>query len=156
MITASVAILTKLFPIIAHAYGRPNADITDGSWVNEAGSNVNLYASISEESANDSTYVRSGALNAGGAADSMEVSFSSLSDPGSSGNHSISYRYQRWGQNQVDLVVKVMQGGTEIASWTHTNIPQSLTEATQLLTGPQADSITNYGDLRVRFIASSP
>lgn len=38
-----------------------------------------------------------------------------------------------------------------VDSWTHTNIPNSWTQQDQTLTAPQADSITDYSDLRLRF-----
>lgn len=41
-----------------------------------------------------------------------------------------------------------------IDSWTHTNISNSWTTQNQTLTGPEADSITDYSDLRLRFIPS--
>jgi hypothetical protein len=37
----------------------PSADITDGAWTNEAGSNANLFASVDESTANDADYIQS-------------------------------------------------------------------------------------------------
>ena len=37
----------------------PTADVTDGSWLNEAGSNVNLFASVDESPPNDADYIHS-------------------------------------------------------------------------------------------------
>ena len=42
--------------------------------------------------------------------------------------------------------------GTLIASWTTSGVPGTFTTATHTLTGPQADSITNYGALSLRFV----
>jgi hypothetical protein len=44
-----------------------------------------------------------------------------------------------------------VNGGNEIASWAHTGISNSWTTANQTLTAPQADSITDYGALCLRF-----
>ncbi len=80
-----------------------------------------------------------------------------MSDPLVSQGHTISYRYKKNapGGDQIDLTVRLVQGTTVIASWTHTNI-DALTQVTQILTGAQADSITDYTDLRLRFEAVKP
>lgn len=38
---------------------RPSADVTDGGWLNEAGNNTNLYASVDDNPTNDTTYIKS-------------------------------------------------------------------------------------------------
>lgn len=40
-------------------FARPDADVTDGSWLNEAGSNTNLFQSIDETVADDVDYIES-------------------------------------------------------------------------------------------------
>lgn len=134
---------------------RPITDITDGLWTNEAGSNVNLYASIDETSASDTDYIQSSSSPA--SADIAEVGLTSLSDPVSSTGHKVRYRYKKdaTGGDQINLTVRLMQGTTEIASWSHTNI-DAITSAEQTLSTGQADSITDYTNLRLRFEAVKP
>ena len=82
-----------------------------------------------------------------------------MSDPVSSDNHSLSYRYALDGTGTVNLTVELRQGytdegspGTLIAQWQHNGIGEIAT-VNQTLTGEQADSITNYESLFVRFVA---
>lgn len=85
-----------------------------------------------------------------------EVSLSDQGDPQASFGHVVSYRYQKsaTGGQVADLTVGLYQGSTLIASWTHQNIDVGWTTAGQTLSGGQADSITDYSDLRLRFAAT--
>lgn len=137
------------------AYARPAADVTDGGWTNESGSNVDLYASIDETSPGDSDYIRS-SLQGQGGSDTAEVALGPLTDPAGNTNHRVSYRYGKAlgdGVGRVDLTVQLVQGTTVIASWTHLDIATGLTTAQQTLGAGQADAITDYTDLRLRFTA---
>jgi hypothetical protein len=128
------------------------SDVSDGSWLTNAGS-ATLYAAIDETTASDADFIQSSASPA--SADVCEIQFQALNDPSSSAGHNVSYRYQKdvAAGDQINLTVRLMQGATEIAAWTHTNIGLGWTGVTQTLTGTQADAITNYGDLRLRFEA---
>jgi hypothetical protein len=130
-------------------FSRPSADQTDGSWTNEAGSNVNLYASVDELSPTDSDYIQS--VLASVVADLSQVAISSLTDPVSSSGHKVRYRYRKYPTKsaRIDLVVRLRQGTTQIAAWTHTNIDGNWATVEQTLSGAEADSITNYADLRI-------
>ncbi len=46
---------------IVGQFARPIADLTDGSWLNQAGSGTNLYASVDEAAVDDADYIQSGA-----------------------------------------------------------------------------------------------
>ena|SRR5215203_549705 len=131
----------------------PISDISDGSWLNELGSNTNLFASIDESAASDVDYIISSALGSG-SSDTCEVGLTSLTDPTSSSGHTVSYRYRAQGTGTMNLTVRLMQGATIIASWTHTSVSTTYATATQTLSGAEADAITNYTDLRLRFVAT--
>jgi hypothetical protein len=49
--------------------------------------------------------------------------------------------------SSADLIVRLFQGATEIAEWAHTDISATFTDATQTLTTPQFESITDWNDL---------
>jgi hypothetical protein len=51
----------------------------------------------------------------------------------------------------ADLIVRLFEGSTEIAEWTHTDIPATFTDAVQTLTTPQFEAITNFADLFAEF-----
>jgi hypothetical protein len=79
-----------------------------------------------------------------------EVQFGSIPDPAVSTDHIVRYRIK--GDGTSGVTVALRQGSsTEITSWTHDPAPSSWTTYEQTLTGGQADSITDYADLRLRF-----
>jgi hypothetical protein len=131
-------------------FARPSSDISVGTWTPTP-----LYQQIDEVTPSDADYIQS-ALNP--ANDTCEVKLSAVEDPQGNTGHKVRYRYKKdaSGGNQVDLTVKLMCAAVEIASWTHTDIPETITPAEQTLTGPQADAITDYSNLRLRFIANKP
>ena len=56
----------------------------------------------------------------------------------------------------IDQTVYLMQGTTQIASWTYGDVPYGPTLKTETLTGPQLAAITNFADLRIRVTANVP
>lgn len=139
--------------VIPAQTGVPISDITDGSWLNELSTNTNLFASIDETVASDTDYIISPTLSSG-FSDTCEVGLTALTDPVSSSSHTVAYRYRAQGVGTMNLTVRLMQGVTIIASWTHTSVSTSYAVATQTLSGAEADAITDYGDLRFRFVAT--
>ena len=78
----------------------------------------------------------------------------------SSTGHTVSWRHRNPESGTLDLTVELRQGyasegsqGTLIASWTESSIPGTFTTVTQTLTGGEADAITNYATLALRFVA---
>src|SRR5829696_8460670 len=104
----------SLAVVAATQTGAPISDVTDGSWLNELGSNTNLYASLDETTASDTDYIISPALSSG-SSDTCEVGLTALTDPSSSVSHTVSYRYRAQGTGTMDLTVRLMQGATIIA-----------------------------------------
>lgn len=141
---------------------RPSADAFVGTgWVNEAAASTNLYQSIDETTASDTDFVRSpDSPNASVYVCDLEA----LTDPAVSTGHVLRYRYDREtvsGAPTVNLVVQLRQGyvnegaaGTLIASNTHNGISDTLTDGSLPLSGTEADNITDYADLSVRFVAT--
>lgn len=121
----------------------PTSDVTTGAWRSSAGGA--LYAALDESAADDSDHVYVSSNDTG------EVGFGSLTDPASSSSHVVSYRASV--ASGKTLTVRLVQGTTVIASWTHTG-PVTLALFQQTLSGGEADSITNYADLRLRFVTS--
>jgi len=141
-------------------FSRPDNDLVDGAWLNQAGSNVNMYQSIDESSADDADYVKSETAPSSSA---MAVNLSNVEDPLSSTGHIIRYRYQKSasGGAQINLTVQLRQGyttegaqGTLIHSEVHSNIPNGWTAGTFTLSSGEADAITDYNDIQFRFVAT--
>jgi hypothetical protein len=116
---------------------RPDGDVVDGLWLPSTGSD--LYATIDEDVPSDTDY------NYTKVASTFEVSLSNQSDPTTSIGHKIRYRIR----GTRTIIVRLKQGATNIASWTHSSPPSSFTTFEQVLTTIEADSITDYSDLRV-------
>jgi len=134
-------------------FARPATDVTDGTWTDQAGG-LSLFAAIGEAVAADADYIRS--ANATTTADVSEIALGTIIDPGVSTGHIVRYRYGKdtAAGDVVNLTVSLRQGtATEIAAWTHLDIPQGPIDAAQTLTAAQADAITTagYSDLRLRF-----
>ena len=125
----------------------PIADNFTGTW-----HDTPLYPKIASLETVSPDYIESGLSPV--VVDIAEVQLTELSDPLSSDFHTVRYVYAKsaLGGDRIDLVVRLMQGATQIAAWGHTDIG-TITEASHLLSGTEADSITDYGDLRLRFEA---
>jgi len=136
----------------------PASDSLVGNWTNELDQSTNLYESVNEDlTANDSDYIQSEQTPS---SSPVVLALESGNDPLSSDGHVLRYRYAVDGAGTINLVVQLRQGytnegspGTLIAEWTHNGIG-AITTAEQTLSGAQADSITNYGSLFVRMVAT--
>ena len=138
---------------LAPQLGTAISDVSDGSWTDQGGG-TSLYSAIDETPYSDSDYIRS---SESPSADICEVRLTAVSDPVSSSGHVFRYRYGKDLPNgkQMNLVVRLREGAsTTIVTWTHNNIASGFIEAEQILSGGEADSISNYGDLRLRFEAT--
>ena len=132
-------------------FARPSADSADGLWTDQAGG-TSLFGALDESVASDSDYIQSGDAPS---ADVVKIKLGSLTDPVSSTGHVVRYRIGKTGTGTVNLTARLVQGTTTIAEWAHTDIAAGPTDVSQTLTGPQADSITNYADLYVEFQADT-
>lgn len=126
-------------------FGRPEADIT--AWAS------GTFADLDEASPSDAEFIAS---DSAPASDTAEYRFSDMEDPLASTGHLVRYRYRKdaaFGA-QINLTVSLRQGaGTQIATWSHTDISADWSTAEQTLTAGEADAITDYADLRIRFVA---
>lgn len=74
-----------------------------------------------------------------------------MTSPGSAAFASVEVNAQGSVLNEVHYIDDIVLSGP-IAEWAHTGISNSWTTQNQTLSSAQADSITNYSDLRMRFI----
>jgi len=126
----------------------PASDISDGNWTPSTG--VDLYAMVDENPAVDGDYIRSGNNPSN---DQCEMAFDPGDDPESSTDHIIYYRYYKVGSSTVNLTFYLMEGVTQRATWSHNDIGASVVGGSYTLSGAEADSITNYANLRIRIEA---
>lgn len=137
-------------------FARPDEDVSKGEWVDTEGGDSDgiLYEEINESVRSDLNYSSTKLLTTPAQTDTWEVGLQGPLEPPSSSNHIIRYVIRKTiASVSMDMTVRLLQGSTEIASWT-----DSLTNNFELkenpLTAGQADSITDYSDLRLRFTAT--
>lgn len=127
---------------------RPDADNTDGSWTTDSGGTT-LFAALDETVADDADYIQS-ALRP-----SNDLCKIGLSDPSGTMTEpmKVRYRYKKdlAGDGSIELRVRLLQGTTQITSWTHSNIAASFVTAEQTLSSGEFASITDFTDLYLEF-----
>ncbi|MGH6718760.1 MAG: hypothetical protein ACREER_05530 [Alphaproteobacteria bacterium] len=126
-------------------FARPDSDIAVGLWTATP-----LWSKIDEATADDADLITS---SNNSTSDICELGTSNVTDPAVSTGHIVRYRYKKSaaGGHTVNLRTRLLQGATQIASWTHNNISETFADATQTLSGAEADSITDYTNLRLEF-----
>lgn len=126
----------------------PDADVTDGGWTDQVGGS-NLVAAIDEATADDADYIKSPDISGGPA-----IAKISLANPGylPDGLLEVSYRCGKTGDDAAGLIVRLLQGSTTKATWTHDHLhafdPQTFT---RILTAAEFASITDFDDLYLEF-----
>ena len=136
-----------------------SADSVDGTWTDQAGGTA-LSAAIDETVPSDTDYIQSvdSPSNAG-----CRVKLATGADPSMSTGHVLHWRVKKSAAGQVmDMTIKLYQGGgnslgagTLIATRTRSGVTTSFQTFDETLTGTEADSITNYGDLYLEFYATA-
>lgn len=129
--------------VVDPRYARPQSDISTGNWAPSSG--LSLSAMLSEANPDASTSITSSSAGL------CELKLNAVADPQTSSGQVV--RYQASSSNGGGLTVRLKQGSSVIASWTHASLPVSPTVFAQSLSAAQCDAITNYGDLRFEFEA---
>lgn len=143
-------------------FARPISDDAQiGSWLEEGDLAVNLYESVDEVTANDTDYVKSEDLTGAGNTSVLVLNLGSVTDPGSSTGHVLRVRARKQGTAQMDMTVELREAyvneagqGTLIATLTQSNLSTAFADFNITLTGPEADSITDYSDLQLRMFGT--
>lgn len=134
-------------------FARPDGDITNNGFSGG-------FADIDEASPSDADFW----LGNNNQADTLEVSLSDVSDPSSSSGHIFRYRIAKGdedgttpdgGGNAVTITASLWQGGTQIATDVAQTADGTWTQYAYTLTGSEADAITDYTDLRIRFVTTA-
>lgn len=129
---------------------RPDEDVSNpDSWTGDASP---LYTNVDESVASDADAVHSPTTSSlPPVAQELTLGLTSLSDPVTSSDHVLRVRCRRAGSIDVPVHATLMQGGDEIADFDGVDAAgSSYATIEYTLSAAQADSITDYGDLRVR------
>ena len=136
----------------------PTQDISANGWqpfVNGVLSGQPLYDMVNEASADDSDYIQSPADPVG--TEVCELKLGPVEDPLIHTGHAIQFRYKKGGvaSNRINLTVQLYQGtSTKVTEAVLNDIGTGWVTGALNLTTTEAANITDYTDLRVRFIAA--
>jgi len=139
-------------------FGRPSTDTVNESYLDQADGGVNIYTKIDEAVADDADYIKTAVAPSN---DVYVTKLTTLEDPVSSTDHIVRYRYSKdaAGGATIGLVVQLRQDyvdegtqGTLIATNTHANISETWTAGSIALAAGEADAITDYTELYLRFV----
>jgi len=106
---------------------------------------------VDEVTPNDDDYIYSSADPTN---DVCEMLLDSLDDPQISTNHTIRYRIRKHGAGTANLTFYLMEGVTQRATWTENDISDTIYQGSYTLSEAEADSITDYTNLRIRLSAT--
>lgn len=132
-------------------FARPNSNVTQTSFTNG-------FAEIDESVASDADF----AYGANNVAAVLEVGLTDPTDPVLSSGHTFRYRIAKVNAGTVDgagnavtVTVELYQGTTLIAADVARTATGTWTQYSYTLAGAEADAITDYTDLRLRFTTSA-
>lgn len=151
--TGAITAAVEVLPFFSsYNYARPNADVADGSWTrSDNGTNVNLYAVIDEAVLDTADYAKSSYNSSTVTPDTLEVGLGTISDPNYSYGQRVGFTIRRPAVSAATTcIVRLMQGATEIASWTITGLTTSFVSYEMTLRPSQTDAITDYSALRLQ------
>ena len=133
-------------------YARPDSDVSTGAWVASTG--TDFYALLDESPYSDADYISSTDWD-GTMPDPITVGLGNVTDPANAINHVVSYRAKgttgSGGFTIPTLTVVLLQTGTTIATSVNSSLTGSYTDYTFDLSEAEANSITDYDLLRLKF-----
>ena len=144
-------------------FGRPSTDTTRDNWVEDDDTTTDIFDQIDESVADDGDYIKTGLTPT---SDVYVTKLTTLEDPLSSSGHIVRYRFRKdaSGGDALDLLVQLREGytnegaqGTLIASENNVDISGAgWVDGDFTLSGAEADAITDYTSLYLRFVANKP
>ena len=132
-------------------FARPSSDVTTTNWTRSSGTNA-YYTYIDEVTPDNADYVQTQTANSG-----FEVLLSAVDDPQSNTGHIIRVRNWMVGSGAGEQrTILLLQGTTTIATLITGTLSRTVgTQNNITLTTAQADAITDYSNLRLRFTATT-
>lgn len=135
-------------------FARPSADTVRTGWTDQAGGTANIYLEIDETVSEDVGYIKTPTPPG---ANEFETLLTAVTDPVSSAGHIMRWRRRKQpasGSADINLTVRLVQLTTQIVSRADSAIPGAFTDTSYTLTAGEADSITDYANLRLEFVAA--
>ncbi len=130
---------------------RPDSDISAGLWEPVGGPST-LWEAIDEVTPSDTDYIE--ALD--GENTTCELGLTTLTDPLLSTGHIIRFRMQGTGSGGPERCeVQLFEGATQRATTGNRTSRGAWSDESYTLTAGEADSITDYADLRFKIVSSN-
>jgi hypothetical protein len=128
-------------------FGRPASDVSAGSW-----GTAPLWSKLNEDPASDAQFITSDLAVFGASSSVAEVKLGSVTDPGVGTGHIVRARMSVGFADGTDVAfITLYQGATLIATSNLTAISSQFFDLSFVLTSIEANSITDYTDLRLDF-----
>ena len=127
----------------------PISDITVTNFEDEGAGTTDIFNSLNEgEPGSAADYIQT----TSGAGGTYECTLTSKGDPTASDYHYILFGFEKAAVGDTMSVrATLLEGAVQRAQWIYNNIAQGETQVQELLSGAEADSLTAYGDLRMRW-----
>lgn len=124
-----------------------------GLWTDQGGGSTNLHLVVDEPVPDDTDYVRSPTSPTGNA---IEFSLTNIGDPARDTGHFVDLRLKKdsSGGEVLDVTVELRQAAVVKMTALIANIPSEWTDYSIGLTNEQAQSISDYTDIRIRVAAT--
>lgn len=129
-------------------FARPSSDVSSGSWTAQGGPS-DLFDCLNESTPSDTDYCEES-----GGTTAFEVGLTSLTDPTSNIDHTVRWRWNTDGSGAREkMTIRLREGaGVTIATMVlNGNVDRGWTSKSYELTTEEADSISDYTDLRIDF-----
>jgi hypothetical protein len=122
-------------------------------WTDQAGGAVNIHLTIDEAVSDDTDYVQSPASPTN---DAVTFGLSNLADPNRDTGHFVDFRCKKdaTGGEVLTLGVELLQGATQKMVGDPITVPDEWTDFSLALSAAQAQSVSDYTDLRLLFRAN--
>lgn len=149
--TASITVAAGSAGLTLNRYViRPSADSVDGNWTTESGG-TDLYAAIDESVASTSDYIQSPS-NPVDEVCKIKLDIPSIGASIPAQPMVVAYQFGKSADGApLNLTVRLLQGATEIAAWTESDITTSWVTRERTLTTMQFNSISDFDDLYLEF-----
>ena len=147
-------------------YANPDADLVDGTFLDEGAGAVDLYDGLppivpgTPAAGDDATYIES---IANPTSEACGFGLETLEDPVSQTGHIMRWRRAKnaAGGATMNMDVELRMGyidegtqGTLINGFADNDLPDAFANTSDTLSAGEADAITDYADLQIRFVVS--
>lgn len=127
-------------------YLRPDGTDSAGSWTTDTGATTNLHLAIDEVTASDADFIQSEESPSTSVC-RIALSNPAGNDPSTTDAVALDYRFRKEGSATINIIVRLEEGTTTIASQTHNDVTTSWTAGTITLSTLEKNNVTNWDNM---------